>query len=1252
MLLPAPLHAVMRLAGEGASPGDPMAFTDVRLAPHYPSRSPLDDMLALMAPGSDAYVSEKYASEIAARLEPWKAGLLASPPAVEQLAALLSPGFEAVVPGAHSDDAKPPYSDFVSFQEKRLGDTQSYNRAAFLKSWSKHLEPFASLRTAEFEIVGVSPSHRESLIAETEIRFALAGRTRAGNVFEQTGTWLLTWVWTGNDPWLVTRWIFGKERSVSADSPMFSDVSHAAFGGIPAYREQLWHGVDHWRTVLDEACGIDIYGDSGLAAGDFDGDGFDDLYICQPAGLPNRLFRNRGDGTFEDVTEKAGVGVLDATSCAIFADFENRGLQDLLVVHNSGPLLFSNQGNGKFAPRPGAFQFATPPQGTFTQAAVADYDHDGKLDVYFCLYSYYLGLDQYHYPAPYFDARNGPANFLFHNDGNGRFTDRTQASGLNVENDRFSFACAWGRINEQGGPDLYVANDFGRSSLYRNRGDGTFEADSDAASANVPGAGMSACWADFRNNGRQDIYVSNMWSAAGQRVAVQPNFHANDSAEIRGHYLHHARGNSLYSNEGNGTFKNVAEESGCEKGRWAWSADSWDVDHDGYQDLFVTNGYISGPNRLDAGSFFWRQVVGNSPSDSRPSPEYERAWNAVNEWIRSDGTWNGYERNVFYLNNRDGKFLDVSGISGLDFLDDSRAFALADLDHDGRLEVILKNRTGPQIRVLRNSMAEVGDAVSFRLRGTKSNRDGIGASITVQCGNLRQTKFLQAGSGFLSQHSKELFFGLGKATAPVNATVRWPNGAVQTFPDLPINHRISITESEASFGAAKFGAISAWYAESPAAVETAPAEAAKIETWLLDPLAAPDFSLADAAGKSQSLSALRGRVVLLTLWSANSSDSIEQLKALTRDRDELSRSGLQVVCMNVDESLTAEALRTLSAKQNIGLPLLLAAPEVIGVYNILYRYLFDRRRDLPIPCSLLIDQDGAIVKLYQGAVEPRQFAADSAAIPSTAAERMKKGLPFPGTLHSGEFQRNAFTYGIALFQRGYLDQAAASFEHVIAAKPGDAEAHYNLGTLYLRKNNLVEAQRYLKKTVELRPDYPEAWNNLGMIAAQQNQTAEAIADFQKSLDLRPNYTVALLNLGNVYRRQGNLSAASSLLNKALSLEPENPEANYSVAMLAIRQDDFPRAIELMQTAVRVRPDYAEAWNNLGIIFIRQSRNSEAETAFQRCIAVVPNFDQAYLNLARLYALSNDKQKARDTLNSLLRLQPRHKLAQQALEMLN
>src|SRR5262249_51866682 len=155
-----------------------------------------------------------------------------------------------------------------------------------------------------------------------------------------------------------------------ASQPVFVDVTAQALGQVPSYKSQMLHGTDYWRTVLDGACGIDVYSNNGVAVGDFDGDGFDDIYVCQPSGLPNRLYHNRGDGTFEDVTESTSLGVLDATACALFADFENKGKQDLLVVTSSGPLLFVNQDKGKFSLRRDTFKFARPPQGSFTHAAI------------------------------------------------------------------------------------------------------------------------------------------------------------------------------------------------------------------------------------------------------------------------------------------------------------------------------------------------------------------------------------------------------------------------------------------------------------------------------------------------------------------------------------------------------------------------------------------------------------------------------------------------------------------------------------------------------------------------------------------------------------------------------------------------------------------------------------------------------------------------------------------------------------------
>ncbi len=1252
LFLPAPLLGGplgVRLP-ENLAEQSNFAFHDFRLTAHYPVKSPLDDILRLIVPGSDEYTAEKYAFEIKQLLDGWSTGLKSGPPALDVLGKFLDGSVEATALNpAQENTIQSRYG--IEVVRRQFGSKQVTGRERLLEGMKTYLAAFARLETAEFEIVGIEPIAATAMLFRVKIRYDFAGLRQAGGREERIGFWEMEWSRDQSSGWQVRKWQTQEEAISRAQQPVFIDVTEQALGQTESYRKQLLHGVDYWRTVVDGASGIDVYGNNGLAAGDFDGDGLDDFYVCQPPGLPNRLYHNRGDGTFEDVTETAGVDVLDGTACALFADFENKGLQDLLVVCGNGPLLFLNQGNGKFQLKRDAFEFKQPPEGTFTHAAVADYDCDGRLDIYFCLYSYYLGLDQYHYPAPYFDARNGPPNFLFHNEGNGVFQDRTEAAGLNADNNRYSFACSWGDYNADGWPDLYVVNDFGRNNLYRNKGDGTFAVTSAEAQVEEAGAGMSACWLDMDNDGKQDIYAAGMWVPSGMRVFGQGQFHEKDPEMIRELYRRHMAGNSLYRNQGNGQFQNVAEPAGVEMGRWSWSTAAWDFDHDGFSDLYIANGYLTGWDERDVSSFFWRQVVAKSPQTATPSESYERGWNAINELIRSDATWNGYERNVLYLNNQDGTFSDVSGVVGMDFIEDSRSFVLADLDHDGRLELLLKNRNAPQIRILHNSMKDCGNSVAFRLRGTKSNRDAIGAAVTLETGGKKQTKYLQAGTGFLSQHSKELFFGVGNTAAPVRASIRWPNGLTQKFDSLPINNRIEITEGDEKFVARPFAATTRTYRGpgQPLRPETLPVLA---ETWLIEPLRAPEFSLPDLQGAKQELKSFRGGFLLLTFWAMASEPSKDQLRILQKQQAVLHSASVKLAGVNLDDPRDDGAVRSFAAREAFSYPILLATEEMAGIYNIIYRHMFDRRRDLGAPTSLLIDSNGLIVKIYQGEVKPERIAEDVKLVPRTAAERMRRGLPFEGTLYGGQFARNDFTYGVALFQRGYLEQAAAAFEQVIVAKPKEPEAYYNLGTLYLRRNELEKAQQYLEEAVELRPNHPEAWNNLGMIAAQQGHVEDAVRDFRQSLQARPGYATALLNLGNLYRRQGNYAEAEKLLTHALEVEPQNPEVSYALGMLYARQEKLSQAEQYLQQAVHLRPGYADALNNLGVLFVREKQYDQAKEQFLTCIRLEPTFDQAYMNLARLYVIVDEREKAKEVLRALLEKQPEHKMAQQALEMLH
>ena len=278
------------------------------------------------------------------------------------------------------------------------------------------------------------------------------------------------------------------------------------------------------------------------------------------------------------------------------------------------------------------------------------------------------------------------------------------------------------------------------------------------------------------------------------------------------------------------------------------------------------------------------------------------------------------------------------------------------------------------------------------------------------------------------------------------------------------------------------------------------------------------------------------------------------------------------------------------------------------MYNIVYRYLFDRRRDLAFPTSFLIDTDGMIVKIYQGPVDMKQVLQDLKSAPRTSTDRIRKALPMEGRLYRETFQRNDFTYGVAFFQHGYLDQAEASFKQVIASKPDDPEAHYNLGTLYLRRNSLAEARQYLERTVKLRPDYPEAWNNLGMLDAQQGHPDEAARNFQQALSLRPQLCCRDRKPGKSLPAAGRFREHQKLLNRALELEPDNAEVNYNLEMLYARQDQLDRAAQYLQRATVLRPDYPDALNNLGVLFVREKANySAAEDKFNTCIPVGSGF---------------------------------------------
>ncbi len=313
-------------SGSGDSP-NALPGTAFHLHPHYRAQMPLDALLLKTKAGLDSFITEKYADQIAAILANWTSSLLQSPQHLAAIEKTLAQEFSGVSLSPSESRLIRPGPAF-DIRQNKFAETPTLSRDAFAKQFASSLNSFSKILTAEFQVTSIDaglqppPNSEPPTHLRTRVRYDIVGSGKDFHREQRTGSWDLEWEPSSSPAGSALHsWRSLDETRARCTDPAFLDVASQALGSNPSYSSQLLHGTDYWRTVLDAACGIDIYGHNGVSVGDIDGDGFDDLYICQPAGLPNRSYRNRRDGTFEDITESSGVGVLENTACALFVDF-------------------------------------------------------------------------------------------------------------------------------------------------------------------------------------------------------------------------------------------------------------------------------------------------------------------------------------------------------------------------------------------------------------------------------------------------------------------------------------------------------------------------------------------------------------------------------------------------------------------------------------------------------------------------------------------------------------------------------------------------------------------------------------------------------------------------------------------------------------------------------------------------------------------------------------------------------------------
>lgn len=1134
--------------------------------------SPFSGILAEFAAGGHRFACERAWAELQPAAGQLRAILLAGG---ASLSRLLAPSAHcAIAPRGWSAPERVPWATIRHAQGGCGG-------AAEFHAW---LQPQAPLRRVELDCTRAEPAADRRI--RTVIRFFLASH----QPWQASGEWTIAWQEHGGS-WRISEWRTDSLTTAQAVRPLYTDVTETAFGADPSFRAQMLRDTNYWRSVLDDASGIDIFGNYGVSVGDADGDGEDEIYVCQPQGLPNRLYRRRRGGAwaYEDIAAAAGVDLLDATSMALFADLRNRGRQDLILITQSQPLVFWNEGGGRFR----LDAAAIPPAASgasLTGAALADYDGDGWLDLYVCSYGYFQGSGANPLPRPYFNARNGPPNHLYRNRGDGSFAEVTAAAGLDQGNDRFSFACFWLPTDAGRRPDLLVINDFGENNYYRNLGGGRFE----EIAGGLPGhgAGMSAAAADFSGRGLE-VYVGNMWTPAGLRVTADPAF-AGLYPGVAGAALREmAQGNRLYQPGTGAQPPFTAAGSGAARAGWAWSCDAFDPVRSGRPGLYCVNGFLSAAatGRRPVDSFFWEQIIARSPLAAvAPIPAgYQASWRAGFHLAHSGHDWNGRQRNVCFLNLGGGRFADISAISGLDFADDGRAFALFDAAGGGSADLILRSRTGPQIRLLRHQPPEGQHCLAICLRGAASNRDAIGARLTLRTAAGSQIQLLQAGSGFLSQHSKQLIFGLG-SEAGGDLRIEWPSGAVGQYPGLAAGFRYAITEGDAA------PRPTALRAAPP--VSAAPAEPAPIPrqfvTPLVDPLPLPPLTLLGARG------------------------------------GEPSPAGGQLWWLCAAED--AAVARGLPGAVIIEWP---RAPARLRAFcRTVLRYLYDCQRAFPLPTGLLL-HGGALRQVFWGGAERAALAEGLRQPPPSGAA----ALPFRGRALLCSFQRDPRALGGALETAGLHAEAAVYLQAAARLFPRDAEVFFNLGLARRGQGQAAAARAAAQRALALQPHFAAAENLLGVLAMDSGQWNAARREFERATRDAPAAADGWNNLGYAQMQQGDLGGARTSLERALALAPGFANALNNRGILAARQNHPQAAARDFRRALAADPNDLQAGNNLAVLLAQQGETAGAIAAFQAVLRRHPEARGATLNLARLQLSLHDRAAMRKLLAAWLQRHP-------------
>ena len=646
-------------------------------------------------------------------------------------------------------------------------------------------------------------------------------------------------------------------------------------------------------------------------------------------------------------------------------------------------------------------------------------------------------------------------------------------------------------------------------------------------------------------------------------------------------------------------------------------------------------------------------------SSDREILQYDAGWAALNKLIRAGHSFSGRERNCAFLNMGNGKYANISSVAGLDLIDDGRALAHCDWDWDGRPDFWTTNRTGPRIHFLHNQMESSNNFLAIYLKGTKSNRDAIGARIEIVAGEDHPPiiKTLKGGSGFLSQSSKWLHFGIGKAKGIQSLRVKWPGEKPETFSGLKANNFYIITQgtpTPATFIPPTYPAPVTDLNEA----ETEPHKTSRVV--VLNPAPMPQINYINSQGKTVSLDEHKGQSLLIHIWTTWCANCRKEMLQWRHDQEMFSNPAITLISLCADEPTGDEGndhTRIQGAASDIRFPFPVGRikGKALETLNVLQKSFIGKQTDLPLPSSLLIDAKGNLAVIYKGPVSAGQVAEDIKLLGAPAKKILAGATPFSGkwlTPPSGGPPRGIATrmveYGMQDVAGDYLRRIIPMLQTPDPDPRADqlrirelAQCHVFLGAIASDEGNHGKAISHYRKALLLAPENHDARNDLIFSLSKENRKKEALFETETLIKKQPSHD-HLLKACRLLRELGRNPEAIRLYKEALKIR-NSAEANFELANILNDSGNTIDAIHHYRETLALEPDWVLPANNLAWLLSTSQQaelrdGSEALRLAKRVCDKTDNKIAHFLGtLAAAYAETGNFEEARTALESAVLL---------------